>query len=101
MNSVHDRAWAVPPERLRAALRRHGWRVRPVARELGVSRNTIYAMMGRLDIRRPSDLSAADIRAAVEAIGSTELERVADQLEVSTHGLKVRLRALGLSLEPR
>lgn len=91
-------AWAVPPDQLRVALRRHRWRVRPVAAELGVSRNTIYSMMGRLGIRRPSDLSAADIFAAVSATGSRDLDEVADRLEVSARGLKLRLGALGLSL---
>lgn len=92
-------AWAVPPERLRAALRRHGWRVRPVSAELGVSRNTIYSMMGRLGIRRPSDLSAADILEALEAVGSADLDALAERLEVSARGLKLRLGALDLSLE--
>ena len=92
-------AWAVPPERLRAALRRHGWRVRPVSAELGVSRNTIYSMMGRLGIRRPSDLSAADILEAFAAVGSADLDALADRLEVSARGLKLRLGALDLSLE--
>ncbi len=93
------RHWAVPPDELRAALRRHGWRVRAVASELGIARNTIYGMMARLGIRRPSDLTAADILAAVRAVGSTDSARVAEHLEISERGLKLRMHALDLTLE--
>ncbi|MCB9543153.1 MAG: sigma-54-dependent Fis family transcriptional regulator [Myxococcales bacterium] len=94
-----DRAWAVPPETLRDALRRHDWRVRPAADELGIARNTVYAMMGRLGIRRPGDLGAGDILAAARAEGSIEPARVARRLQISERGLKLRLRALNLTLE--
>lgn len=94
-----DRAWAVPPETLREALRRHDWRVRPAADELGIARNTVYAMMGRLGIRRPGDLGQTDILAAARAEGSIEPARVARRLQISERGLKLRLRALNLTLE--
>ncbi|MEZ4436332.1 MAG: hypothetical protein R3F65_28365 [bacterium] len=55
-------------------------------------------MMGRLGIRRPGDLGAADIQAAIEAEGSADLARVARRLQVSTHGLRVRAAALGIGL---
>lgn len=96
--ALDDRAWAVPPDVLRAALARQAWRVRQTAEELGIARNTVYAMMGRLGIRRPGDLGVADIQAAIEAEGSTDLERIARRLQVSTHGLRVRAAALGLGL---
>ena len=94
-----DRAWAVPPETLREALRRHDWRVRPAAEELCIARNTVYAMMGRLGIRRPGDLGASDFLAAVKAEASVEPARVARRLQISERGLKLRLRALNLTLE--
>lgn len=94
-----DRPWPVPPERLREALRAREWRVRAVAADLGVARNTIYSMMARLGIRRPSDLTAADIVAAARAEGSTDPARVARRLEISERGLKLRLHALDLALE--
>lgn len=96
---IDDRAWSVDPAALKDALRRHGWRARQTADELGVSRNTVYSMMGRLGIRRPGDLSAAEIAAAVEAVGSADVERVAARLEVSSRGLALRLGALGISLD--
>lgn len=98
---THEREWAVPPEMLRASLRRHGWRARPVADELGIARNTVYSMMTRLGIRRPSELTADDITNAVAALGVRDLAQIAAYLEVSARGLKLRLRTLGLRLDAR
>lgn len=56
-------------------------------------------MMGRLGIRRPGDLGAGDILAAARAEGSIEPARVARRLQISERGLKLRLRALNLTLE--
>ncbi len=100
-SAVEGRDWAVPPQALVAALKRHQWRVRPAADELGVARNTVYAMMGRLGIRRPGDLTRDDILRAVDAEGTSDAAVVARRLQVSERGLKLRLRALGLVLEDR
>jgi len=98
-SQVEGRDWAVPPDVLVEALRRHQWRVRPVADELGVARNTVYAMMGRLGIRRPGDLTRQDIVQVAEALGRADTQAIADRLQVSERGLKLRMRALGLVLD--
>ncbi len=97
--AVEGRDWAVPPDALVEALRRHRWRVRPVADELGVARNTVYAMMGRLGIRRPGDLTRDDIFEALAAVGRPDAAAIAARLEVSERGLKLRMRALGVVLD--
>ena len=77
------------------AMREHGWRLAPAAKALNISRTTLYALVEESTlVRKASDLSAAEIRAAVDLAGG--LTGAALQLEVSTHALKIRMSALGM-----
>jgi two-component system nitrogen regulation response regulator GlnG len=79
------------------ALARNDWRVAPTARELGIARNSLLALIERSEhIRRPKDLSAESIEQSRRSCGG-DLGRMARALGVSEHGLKIRMRALGLS----
>ncbi|MCA9539569.1 MAG: sigma-54-dependent Fis family transcriptional regulator [Myxococcales bacterium] len=89
------RVVGMDPARLHDILRRNHWRLRLTARELGISRNTLNAMMGQLGFRRPGQLTAAEILAVAAEVGG-EVDRIAERLQVSPHGLKLRMRALGM-----
>src|SRR5204863_518821 len=87
---------AIRDEDLIAALRRNAWRQKPTAEELGIARNTLVALMERCPLlRRPVDLGPDEIvQAWAEHRGRAD--RAAAALEVSEHGLKLRIRELGL-----
>ncbi len=78
------------------ALRAHGYRIKPAAESLGLPRSSFYERLERCPlVRRPGDLSADEVRAALEASGR-DLGRAAQRLEVSPAGLRRRLAELGL-----
>ncbi|MCB9796228.1 MAG: sigma-54-dependent Fis family transcriptional regulator [Alphaproteobacteria bacterium] len=86
---------SLDPESVREAMRQHQWRVRQSADALGISRNTLVAAIERIaDLRLARDLDAETIQRALDTHGD-ELAAAA-ALEVSAHGLKLRMRALGL-----
>ena len=75
-------------------LRRHDWRVGPTAAALGLSRGALYDRIDKSDrIRKATDLTADEIEAARVRFGD-DVEKMAESLEVSTRGLKLRIRAL-------
>jgi two-component system nitrogen regulation response regulator GlnG len=97
---------AVPPRRrpatfsdpeIVAAMRRCSFKVGAAAESLGVSRAWLHT---RLEfcrgVRQAKDLNAEEIRAAHEQSGG-DVRAMAERLEVSEHGLKMRMRALGMS----
>ncbi len=80
--------------RVREVLERHDYRLTPTARALGVARNTLNAWIdAHPTLRRPKDLSAADIREALAATGGMAGD-AARLLGVSERGLRLRLREL-------
>ena len=82
---------------LLAALRAHGFKMAATARALGIARSSLYLMIDRCPaIRKAGDLGADELKAALDAAGG-DLDRVVTQLEVSRHGLRLRLRELGLA----
>ncbi len=87
----------IAEEELVAALREHRWAVKPTAEALGVSRTSLYALIERSDaVRKASDLSREEIlRIRSEQDG--DLEAMGRALEVSTPGLRQRMKELGLS----
>lgn len=95
-----------PPRRPRAevtdqeiveALRAHGYRIKPAAESLGLPRSSFYERLERCPlVRRPGDLSADEVHAALEA-SDRDLGQAARRLEVSPAGLRRRLAELGLS----
>ncbi len=78
------------------ALRANRFRVAATARALGISKNTLYQVMERCEgVRKARDLSAEEIE-AVRAEHGADVEAMAERLEVSARGLKLRMRELGL-----
>jgi two-component system nitrogen regulation response regulator GlnG len=80
------------------AMRESGFKVLAAASALGVSRSYLHTRLQLCDgIRQAKDLTREQILAEVgSANGSTR--RLAEMLEVSEHGLKLRLKALGVIL---
>jgi two-component system nitrogen regulation response regulator GlnG len=78
------------------ALREHRFNVSATAAALGLSRTWLFTRMDRCDrIRKASDLPADEVIASHrESDGNVAL--MAERLEVSSHGLKQRMRQLGL-----
>ncbi len=86
----------VGEDELVSALRAHGWRLAPTAKALEISRTTLYTLVERSSrIRKASDLSGAEILASLESEGA--VAPAARKLEVSTHALKLRMKALHLT----
>jgi len=84
----------VVEEELLKALRRNRWAVKATARDLGVSRTSLYALIDRNPkIRKAGDLSRDEIlRAREECEG--ELAAMGEALEVSISGLQQRMKEL-------
>jgi len=83
-------------ELLRATLARHGWQVASAARELGISRNTLYARIRRSEhLHTAPELPHNVLEALYERHGG-DLAAIAGELGVSVRALKLRLRALEL-----
>ncbi|MCB9743375.1 MAG: sigma-54-dependent Fis family transcriptional regulator [Alphaproteobacteria bacterium] len=94
-----------PPEDpllgLQDALRRNRFVIGATARELGVAKNTLLrAIRESPELHLAQDLEEAQIEAALEQARG-DIEAAAFALEVSSHGLKLRMNALGLHAGPR
>jgi two-component system nitrogen regulation response regulator GlnG len=88
---------APSPERIRAALERHGYRMAAAAAELGVSRPRLYALAeGILGVRTGRDLERIEIEASLVAC-SGDLAQVAAALRVSRRALALRMSELGVA----
>lgn len=75
------------------ALTRHRWRIAPAAKALGISASALHMSIDRsARIRRATDLRDDEIRAAQEEVGDS-LELLAEKLQVSARGLRLRLKA--------
>ena len=86
----------VSPEELEAALATERWELAAAARNLGISRPSLYNLIRKHPhLRTAGDLSAEEIRGSYrESRGS--LEKMAEELEVSASALRRRVRELGL-----
>ena len=81
---------------LLAALRANRWSVRPTARDLGISKTSLYTLIEQSPrIRKAADLDATELKAAYDACGG-DIAAMSDRLEVSSSGLRLRLKELGL-----
>lgn len=81
-------------EQILDTLARTGWRRDAAARELGISRSSLYAIIAdNPRIARANDLTAETVAAALARAGG-DLEDAAIALKVSAHGLKLRAQAL-------
>ncbi|MEP0203478.1 MAG: sigma 54-interacting transcriptional regulator [Halioglobus sp.] len=85
---------AVSDERFALALDRNGYEVASVARDLGVSRQSVYRRISlSTDFRLASDVPLHELLQVLEACRG-DLEQTADQLRVSSKALRGRLRQL-------
>ena len=83
---------------LRSTLEARDWQIGATAQVLGISRNSLYALMREFGIVHAAGLTSAEILAAAALEESREPARLAARLKVSERGLLLRMRTLGLSL---
>ena len=90
----HRRTEPMTDGELLVALRANGWRTSATARQMGISRTTLYKLIDHSEsIRKAKDLSPEEIlRSRVECGG--DVEAIATMLEVSPRGLLLRMREL-------
>ncbi len=84
----------VGDDELVAALRANRWAVKPTARQLGVSRTSLYALIERSEVvRKARDLPRSEIvRCRDECAG--DVDEMSARLEVSAAGLRQRMKEL-------
>ena len=88
---------AIGEEELRAALQENGWRINATARVLGISRTYLYSLIDRSSVlRKAKDVPAAEVRACHDACAG-DLDAMVEQLQVSSRGIRLRLKELGLA----
>jgi two-component system nitrogen regulation response regulator GlnG len=77
-------------------LRAHRFNLRAAAAAAGISRTSLYALIESCPLlRKPADLGRDEITAMLERVGG-EVDAAAAELEVSSLGLKRRLKSLGI-----
>jgi len=90
----------VPVEEIVAALRDNAWEIKPTAAQLGISRPSLYFLMKKLPgLRKAADLSRAEILQETEQCHG-DLAAAALRLEVSHSGLLLRMKQLGILIDP-
>ena len=78
------------------AMREHRFKIKAAAIALGVSRSWLNTRLESCQgIRKAKELNRDEILSASSAVGG-ELSAMAERLEVSEHGLKLRVKALEL-----
>jgi two-component system, NtrC family, nitrogen regulation response regulator GlnG len=86
----------VSESELLAALAAHRWQPRAAARQLGISRPSLYFLLDTFPgTRKAMDLSGEEIAAAGERCGGNQREMSA-MLQVSEAGIRRRMKQLGL-----
>lgn len=86
----------IDDDALLEALRANAWKPTPTARQLGISRTTLYALIDSSKrLRKAKDVSREELEAALKKHAGA-LSRVSAELEVSERGLALRCRELGL-----
>lgn len=84
-------------ERVTEALRRNSFRVGATAAELGISRTWLYTLIERLPgLRKARDLTRDEILTCQDECQG-DLDAMSQRLQVSRHGLSLRMKELGLS----
>jgi len=83
-------------DKLISTLREHRFSVARSARALGISKNTLTARIRETpDLRLAGDLTCEEIVEAGERVGAN-IDSLGEELRVSAHGLRLRMRELGL-----
>ena len=89
-----------PVHRSAAALRENHWKPGATAAALQIPQTTLYALMERHPgIRKASDIPADELLSQLEACGG-DLDRAAEQLQVSRRGLQLRLAQISSAAPP-
>ncbi len=108
-SDLEDRERTLPPPRptyrspatiredeLLEALRANRWRLQPTARQLGVSRTSLYELVDKSPhVRKAGDLEREEIEQALAGCDG-DPDAVVDKLQVSQKGLLRRMSRLGL-----
>jgi DNA-binding NtrC family response regulator len=88
----------VTPAELLRALEDSDWSLRHAALALGISRPSLYNLLGRHpQVRQADTLTREEIEAALNE-GVTDLAALASRLQAPREALRRRLRAFGMSL---
>jgi two-component system nitrogen regulation response regulator GlnG len=86
----------VREDELLDALERHQWRISAAAKALGIKPSSLHMLIDKSpNIKKATTLSKEEIERARNEVG-TDTDTLARHLRVSAHGLRLRLRALGL-----
>jgi two-component system nitrogen regulation response regulator GlnG len=92
--------WELRSSDLLKALRENHWKPGATAAALQIPRTTLYALMERHPgIRKASDIPADELLSQLEACGG-DLDRAAEQLQVSRRGLQLRLAQISSAAPP-
>jgi two-component system nitrogen regulation response regulator GlnG len=87
----------VSSQELIERLKKNDFRIKSTARDLGLSRTSLYALIDQTpEIRRARDLSAEEIEECRALVGD-DLQSMASELQISTQALRLRLKELGLA----
>ncbi|WP_428262127.1 sigma 54-interacting transcriptional regulator [Haliangium sp.] len=82
---------------LLAALRANRWRPAPTAKALGIARTSLYKLMNQSErIRKARDIPRPELEACAARYRGN-LDAMAEALEVSKRGLKLRMTELGIN----
>ncbi|MBI4508258.1 MAG: sigma-54-dependent Fis family transcriptional regulator [Deltaproteobacteria bacterium] len=86
----------ITEDELLAALRGNRWRTAITAQSLGISRTSLYALIARSKkLRKARDVPSEELLACHKEYGG-DVSLMAERLEVSDRGIKLRLKELGI-----
>ena len=93
-------SWEIRPADLLQALRDNHWKPGATAAALHIPRTTLYALMERHPgIRKASEIPADELLSKLESCGG-DLDRAAEQLQISRRGLQLRLAQISSAAPP-
>ncbi len=86
----------ITDDALLAALRANGWRREATARHLGIAVSSLYGLIDRCALlRKANEITRDELERCRDACGG-DLGEMSAKLEVSTRGLQLRMRELGI-----
>ncbi len=82
---------------LTAALGDNRWKIAATAKQLGISRDSLFRLIEQCEgLRKAKDLEIVEVMEALERCGH-DVERMAASLQVSERALRSRMKELGVS----
>ncbi|HWN66199.1 MAG TPA: sigma 54-interacting transcriptional regulator [Haliangium sp.] len=97
VSSLRRKPSEIPEAEIAEALRTHRWDIKATARELGISRTSLYGLIESSGlVRTAGELGVDEIRACHHAAGG-DLDAMVERLCVSKKALRRRIRELGLA----